>query len=75
MIYLELSDSAGKKILDLDGCFSISELIDLISERLTESDDEDTDEESETDSESDNDKLIREMKAESLWLDLGLDVD
>jgi len=75
MIYLELSDRAGDKVLELDGTFSISELIDLISERLTESDDEDTDEESETDSESDNDKLIREMKAESLWLDLGLDVD
>jgi len=73
MIYLELSDRAGDKTLELDGCFSICELIDLISERLTESDEEDTDEES--DSETDNEEAVRCMKAEHAWLDLGRDVD
>ena len=73
MIYLELSDSAGGKTLELDGCFSISELIDIISERLTESDEEDSDEE--TESEMDTDEEIRQMKADDLWLDLARDLD
>jgi hypothetical protein len=74
MIYLELSDRAGDKTIELDGCFSISELIDLISERLSESDEEDSDEESDESEESIEDQ-IRNMKAETSWLDLGRDVD
>jgi len=73
MIYLELSDSAGGKTLELDGCFSISELIDIISERLTESDEEDSDEE--TESETDSEEAVRQMKADDLWLDLARDLD
>ena len=73
MIYLELSDRAGEKTLELDGCFSIVELIDIISERLTESDEEDSDEE--TESETDSEEAVRQMKADDLWLDLAKDLD
>ena len=51
MIYLEISDSAGRKHIDLMGTYAISEVIDLISEAVgdedTESSETETDEESE----------------------------
>ena len=77
MIYLELSDSAGDKVLELDGTFSVRELIDLIAEELSDGDETDDEEDSESESESemDSEEEIRQMKAEMLWLDLGRDVD
>jgi hypothetical protein len=42
MIYLEISDKAGDKIIDLHGTFSIREVIDLIGDRLSGSDEEDS---------------------------------
>jgi hypothetical protein len=44
MIYLEISDKAGDKIIDLHGTFSIREVIDLIGDRLSGSDEEDSEE-------------------------------
>ena len=54
MIYLEISDKAGDKIIDLHGTFSIREVIDLIGDRLSGSDEEDSDEESDEESESES---------------------
>ena len=54
MIYLEISDKAGDKIIDLHGTFSIREVIDLIGDRLSGSDEEDSEEDSDEEySESD----------------------
>jgi hypothetical protein len=55
MIYLEISDKAGDKIIDLHGTFSIREVIDLIGDRLSGSDEEDDEEYSE-ESESESDE-------------------
>jgi hypothetical protein len=41
MIYLEMADKAGDKIIDLYGTFSIREIIDLIGDRLSTDDEED----------------------------------
>ena len=60
MIYLEISDKAGDKIIDLHGTFSIREVIDLIGDRLSGSDEEDDEEYSEEDSESESDEESEE---------------
>jgi hypothetical protein len=51
MIYLEMADKAGDKIIDLYGTFSIREIIDMIGDQLS-TDDEEDDEETESESES-----------------------
>lgn len=71
MIYLEISDSAGQKHIDLMGTYSISEVIDLISEAVGEEDTEssessgtETDEDSEESSE-DSEKERQQMIVEA----------
>ena len=59
MIYLEISDSAGRKELDLMGTFSISEIIDLISEAV---EDEDSEDESESESDLDEDEEATDLE-------------
>ncbi len=68
MIYLEISDSAGRKHIDLMGTYSISEVIDLISEAVgdedTESSETETDEDGE-DSSEDSEKERQQMICEA----------
>ena len=70
MIYLEISDSAGQKHIDLMGTYSISEVISMISEAVgdedtesseTEEDSEDSEESSE-DSEKERQQMIVEAR-------------
>jgi hypothetical protein len=58
MIYLEIADKAGDKIIDLYGTFSIREVIDLIGDRLSGSDEEEDDEESESESDEESEESI-----------------
>jgi hypothetical protein len=75
MIYLELSDKAGRKEIELYGIFTISEVIDLIADEAGyETDDEsysgdESDEETESGSESEEMEAARE-EARMLHLDL-----
>ena len=68
MIYLEISDSAGQKHIDLMGTYSISEVISMISEAVgdedTESSETETDEDSEESSE-DSEKERQQMIVEA----------
>jgi hypothetical protein len=52
MIYLEMADKAGDKIIDLYGTFSIREIIDMIGDRLSTDDEEDDEETARATSES-----------------------
>ena len=57
MIYLEIADKAGDKVIDLYGTFSICEIIDMIADRLSDGDEEDS-EESESESESESEDSV-----------------
>jgi len=77
MIYLELSDKAGRKEIELYGIFSISEVIDLIADEAGYETDDDSDEETESESGSESevntDEEMEAVREEARLLHLDLD--
>lgn len=74
MIYLELSDKAGRKEIELYGIFTISEVIDLIADEAGyDTDDEDSDEETESESEVNTDEEMEAAREEARMLHRDLD--
>ena len=75
MIYLELSDKAGRKEIELYGIFSISEVIDLIADEAGYETDDDSDEETESESGSEvnTDEEMEAVREEARLLHLDLD--
>ena len=76
MIYLEMSDLAGNKEIDLYGTFSIREIIDMIGDRLSTDDEEDDEEESESESEEsiDLESEIWQMRDRSAAMEEAMDL-
>ena len=71
MIYVELSDKAGQKEIELYGIFTISEVLDMIASEA----DYETDDESCSDEESDmdTDEEMEAAREEARMLHLDLD--
>jgi len=73
-----MADKAGDKELDVYGTFSIREIIDMISDRLSSDDEEDDEEESESESESeesiDLESEIWQMRDRSAAMEEAMDL-